>query len=408
MTVTTPAPHAARAAGLILSLCFAAALCEGFDIQAAGVSAPGIAREFHAAPGALGWFFSSANLGLLIGAVIGGRLSDRLGRKPVLVASLGLFGLFSLATALASDMQSLTIIRLLTGLGLGGCMPNLIAVAAGARGEAPRGGDIAISYLGMPLGGAVASLVAVLVPSEHWRQVFMIGGVTPLATGAAIFALLPASPGRPQPSPKTAAEAGPSALSELFGGRLVQTVTLWVGVFLGVLTLHLMLNWLPLLLQAQGLSKSQAALSQIGFNVGGAAGALLIGKLMDTDSRKPAIVLNLIALPAVLLLLAAIHGPTAGGLAIVLGGSALALQVVLFAVAGSLYAERVRGTGLGVAVGVGRFGSIVGPALGAVLLASGGNSGQVLVGLFPIALAAGLCATVLAWPRAQTAELATH
>ncbi|HZZ69220.1 MAG TPA: MFS transporter, partial [Phenylobacterium sp.] len=391
MTVTAPRPHASPAAGLILGLCFAAALCEGFDIQAAGVSAPGIAREFHAAPSALGWFFSSANLGLLIGAVIGGRLSDRLGRKPVLVASLGLFGLFSLATALASDMQGLTFIRLLTGLGLGGCMPNLIAVAAGARGEAPRGGDIAISYLGMPLGGAVASLVAVLVPSEHWRQVFMVGGLTPLATAVAMLALLPASLGRPQPSPEAAAEAGPSALSELFGGRLVQTATLWVGVFLGVLTLHLMLNWLPLLLQAQGLSKSQAALSQIGFNVGGAAGALLIGKLMDTDSRKPAIVLNLIALPAILLLLAAIHGPTAGGLAIVLGGSALALQVVLFAVAGSLYAERVRGTGLGVAVGVGRFGSIVGPALGAVLLASGGSSGQVLVGLFPIALAAGLC-----------------
>ena len=388
-------PEAARSAGLVIALCLAGALCEGFDIQIAGVAAAGIRGEFHPSPGALGWFFSAANIGLLIGALIGGRLSDRIGRKPVLVASLALFGVLSLTTLLAQDIQTLTVIRLLTGIGLGGCMPNLIAAAAGARGATPRGGDIGASYIGMPLGGSVASLIAAVLPADHWRQLFIVGGLAPLAAATAMALFLPSISGRPEPGagkPDTMAD-----LRELFGGRLGQTATLWIGLLLAVLTLHLMLNWLPLLLVAQGLTKSQAALAQVGFNVGGSAGALLIGRLLDTPARRAAVSLNLVALPAILLLLAAIHGPTAGLLAIALGGSVLALQVVLFNIAGSIYAERIRGAGVGVAVGVGRMGSITGPAFAAVLLASGGSSGQVLLGLLPIVVMAGLCGAALSW-----------
>jgi AAHS family 3-hydroxyphenylpropionic acid transporter len=399
MTASAPQrPQATRSVGLIIGLCLAAALCEGFDIQIAGVSASGIGREFHPTPGALGWFFSAANIGLLIGAVIGGRVSDRIGRKPVLVASLMLFGLFSLSAALARDMQALTIIRLLTGLGLGGCMPCLIATAAGARGATPRGGDIGMSYIGMPLGGSIASLIAVALPADHWRQMFIIGGLAPLIAAAAMAAFLPAAVGR-----QTAEAGAPPArdtmrgLQELFRGRMAQTATLWIGLFFAVLTLHLMLNWLPSLLVAQGLTKSQAALAQLGFNIGGSAGALLIGRLLDTRARRVAVSVNLAALPAILLALAAIQGPMTAGLAILLGGSVLALQVVLFSVAGAIYAERIRGTGLGAAVGVGRVGSITGPAFAAVLLASGGSSVQVLMGLLPIVIVAGICAAVLTW-----------
>ena len=407
-SVISKAP-VARSAVLILSLCFAAAICEGFDVQIAGVSAAGISREFHPGPSALGWFFSAANIGLMLGAIVGGRLSDRIGRKPVLVVSLAVFGLFALATTLAPDMRVLTLMRLLTGLGLGGCMPVLFATAAGARGSSPRGGDIATSYIGFPLGGAIASLIAVVLPVDHWRQLFLIGGLAPLVAAAAMAAFLPATAGL------QGAQAGPAPprdtrrdLQELFGGRLAQTATLWIGLFLAVLTLHLMLNWLPTLLVAQGLTKSQAALAQLAFNVGGSAGALLIGRLLDTRARRVAVSFNLVALPAILLTLAAIHGPAAGALAILLGGSVLALQVVLFSVAGAIYAERIRGTGMGAAVGVGRVGSITGPAFAAVLLASGGSSVQVLMGLLPIVIVAGICAAVLTWRAPAREVLATH
>jgi AAHS family 3-hydroxyphenylpropionic acid transporter len=287
-------------------------------------------------------------------------------------------------------------------------MPSLIATAAGARGATPRGGDIATSYIGMPLGGTVASLIAVALPADHWRQLFIVGGLAPFAAAAAIAAFMPAGPSRAAGAAGASAASRVHDLRELFSGRLMQTATLWIGLLFGVLTLHLMLNWLPLLLVAQGLTKSQAAMAQVGFNVGGSAGALLIGRLLDTPHRRLAVTVNLVALPAVLLLLAVIHGPITAGLAILLGGSVLALQVVLFSAAGAIYAERIRGTGLGAAVGVGRVGSIIGPAFGAVLLASGGNSGQVLIGLLPIALIAGFCAAALSWRPPAPEVLAAH
>ena len=398
-----PKSEAIPSAGLILALCFLAALCEGFDVQAAGVAAGGIAREFHPPPGVLGWFFSAANIGLLIGAVIGGRLSDRIGRRVVLIGSLTIFGIFSLMTAFASGMQGLTVVRLLTGLGLGGTMPNMIAIAAGVRGGMPKGGDIAFTYIGMPLGGAIASLLVVFLPVEHWRQVFVIGGVTPLLTAAGMALFLPAVLNRHTAGP-TPSAAQVSASRELFGdGRLPRTLVLWTGFFLAVLTLHLLLNWLPLLLTAQGLTKSQAALAQVGFNVGGAAGALTVGRMLDTRLRSLGVALSVIALPAVLLSLALIHGPATAALAIMLGGAILALQVILFSVAGAFYPEHIRGTGLGVTVGVGRTGSIVGPLLAGILLAAGGSSVQVLMGLLPMAVVGGACAAFLAW-RAPTGD----
>lgn len=402
-----PKSEVSPSAGLILGLCFMAALCEGFDVQAAGVAAGGIAKELHPTPAALGWFFSAANIGLLIGAVIGGRLSDRIGRRAVLIGSLTIFGIFSLMTTFAGDMQGLTIMRLLTGLGLGGTMPSMIAIAAGVRGGMPKGGDIAFTYIGMPLGGAIASLLVVFLPVEHWRQVFVIGGVTPLLTAAGMALFLPAVLNHPTAA--AAAASTPSAVQvsasrEQFGdGRLPRTLVLWIGFFLAVLTLHLLLNWLPLLLTAQGLTKNQAALAQVGFNLGGAAGALTVGRMLDTRVRPLGVALCVIALPAVLLSLALIHGPATAALTIMLGGAILALQVILFSVAGAFYPEHIRGTGLGVTVGVGRTGSIIGPLLAGILLAAGGSSVQVLMGLLPMAVVGGACAAFLAW-RAPTGD----
>ena len=238
----------------------------------------------------------------------------------------------------------------------------------------------------------------VFLPAEQWRQVFVIGGVTPLLTAVAMAIFLPMATDRP-----IAGEAEPSkipsgALRALFGdGRLPRTLLLWAGFFLAVLTLHLLLNWLPLLLTAQGLTKSQAALAQVGFNLGGAAGALTVGRLLDTRYRPLGVLAAVVALPAVLLALALIHGPATAAFAVVLGGAILAMQVILFSVAGAFYPQHNRGTGLGVTVGVGRTGSIVGPLLAGVLLAAGGGSAQVLMGLLPLAVVGGVCAAILAW-----------
>lgn len=401
--------RAATRARVTVLFCFLAALCEGFDIQAAGVAALGLSRAFTPTPEQLGLFFSAGNVGLLLGAIVGGRAADYLGRKTLLVGSLALFGVFSLATSQASSVESLTWMRALTGVGLGGSMPNLIALAAEVSGAQARNARVATTYIGMPIGGAIASFLVLLIAVDQWRWVFALGGITPLLIAAAMAMWMPASPpvSRSTPADREAASARSGALRELFGsGRLAHTLLVWVGFFLMQVTLQIMLNWLPLLMQSRGLAKGAVAAAQIGFNVGGAAGALLLGILLDTRRSRISIGATVLALPVVLLLLAnapAVSAPVIG-LAMLLGAGVLALQIILYGVANHLYPSSVRGAALGAAVAAGRAGAIAGPAFGAFLLSTGRSSQQVLIGVLPIAIICGLCVATLGWRAFRDAD----
>ena len=119
----------AAGAGLVVFVCFLIAAIEGYDIQAFGVAAPKMVPELGLDPGQQGWAGSAAMMGLVLGALVGGWLADRHGRKPVLLGSVAAFGLFSLLTAMAHSYEALLWARFATGLGFGGAMPNLIAVA---------------------------------------------------------------------------------------------------------------------------------------------------------------------------------------------------------------------------------------------------------------------------------------
>jgi AAHS family 3-hydroxyphenylpropionic acid transporter len=401
-TAAAPLRPAASVA-LIVAFCFAAAMCEGLDVQAAGIAAGGIRHDLKPTPGQLGLFFAAANLGLLFGAVFGGRLSDRVGRKLVLTASIGLFGVCSILTALAWDMTSLTAARLLTGLGLGGAMPNLIAMVADASHIKSRNAVIALTYVGMPLGGSVASVVVLGLPPGHWRELFLIGGAAPLAI-APLMALLLPNRGPLRAEAADGPDGAPRRIAEVFAdGRLGRTLTLWLGFFVATLTLHLLLSWLPLLLQGRGLSKGDAAIAQFAFNAGGAAAALVAGLGLDTRWRGASVAFSVAAIPAALLLVANAPAQMAGmsAFALLLGGGILAAQVILYSVAGGLYPTSLRGTGIGAAIGVGRLGSLAGPTLAALLLSAGQTSTQVLTSLLPVVLACGLAVAWLGWPRAS-------
>jgi AAHS family 3-hydroxyphenylpropionic acid transporter len=402
---TAAAPRAAASVGLIVAFCFVAAMCEGMDVQAAGVAAGGIKLDLKPTPGQLGLFFAAANLGLLVGAVFGGRLSDRIGRKWVLTASIGVFGVCSILTALAGDMTSLTAARLLTGLGLGGAMPNLIAMVADASHVRTRNAVIALTYVGMPLGGAVASAIVLGLPPGHWRWLFLIGGAAPLVIAPLMALVLPG--GRPPAA--EAALAEPGRIADLFAeGRLSRTLILWLGFFVATLTLHLLLSWLPLLLQGRGLSKGDAALAQFAFNAGGAVAALIAGLGLDSRWRPLSVAFSVVAIPAALLLVANAPAEAAAmaAFALLLGGGILAAQVILYSVAGGLYAPNLRGTGIGSAIGIGRLGSLVGPTLAAMLLSAGQSSTQVLTSLLPVVLACGLAVAWLGWRGAPAAASA--
>ena len=393
--------------------CVLVALCEGIDLQAAGVAAAGIGAEFKPSPDELGTFFSASTFGLFVGAVVGGRLADRIGRKTVLVASIGLFGLFSLLTSFSRDVHSLIEARALTGLGLGGALPMLLALVSEASTEKQQSASVATVYAAMPLGGAGASLLSLMMAAPQWRVIFVVGGVIPLVLtplmafglpeSAAFRRLRRAHEGKVSSSSKTL--GGGSFLALFADGRARRTALLWASFLLELLLLYLLLNWLPTLLVGDGFSRAQAAGAQIGFNLGGVFSAVLIGYLLGGRLRHVAIAVTFVALPILLVALAKAPSQFAvvASAVFLLGCFVLAAQAFLYALAPLVYPTWIRGMGVGAAVAVGRIGSVVGPKLGGALKAAGHGPSQLLMDLLPIVIAGSVCALWLAWTTARPA-----
>jgi AAHS family 3-hydroxyphenylpropionic acid transporter len=388
--------------------CVLTAFCEGMDLQAAGVAAAGIAAEFKPTSDQFGTFFSASTLGLFFGALIGGRLADSIGRKKVLVASVALFGIFSLLTSFAWDVSSLVIARALTGLGLGGALPMVLALVAETGTVEQQAGRVAAVYATTPFGGAVISLLSLLIAATQWRTIFLVGGVVPLVLAPIMAFALPESSAfqRVHAAPKSGALPGRvempksgSFLAIFSGGRALRTTFLWTSFFLGLLLLYLLLNWLPTLLTSDGLTRTEAAGAQIGFNIGGALAAILIGYLLNGRLKNWAVVITFLALPVLLVTLA----KSPAQLVIIcitvflLGCAVIAAQAFLYAMAPAVYPTSIRGVGVGAAVAVGRIGSIVGPKLGGMLKAAGHSPSQLLMDLLPVVVAGSICALLLAW-----------
>ncbi|KVK74676.1 MFS transporter [Burkholderia ubonensis] len=379
-----------------LALCFAIALLEGLDLQSVGVAAPRMAHEFGLTVSQMGVAFSAGTFGLLPGAMLGGRLADRFGRKRVLIASVALFGLLSIATAQASSFAMLVVVRVLTGIGLGGAMPNLIALSSEAVEPRARSSAVAAMYCGIPFGGVIASLIGVLLAGDaEWRHIFYVGGVGPLLLVPLLVGLLPESRAYLGVAGTDAARA--SVAHTLFGGgRTRSTLALWVSYFCTLIVLYFLLNWLPSLMAARGLDRAHVGLVQIAFNVGGGLGALGIGAAMDrmratrvVGGMYAGIVLSLAALAAAPGFASLAAAAFAAGM-FVIGG-----QSVLYALAAIYYPTAMRGTGVGTAVAVGRLGSVVGPLAAAQLLAMGRSAPVVIGASIPVTLVAAVAAWLL-------------
>ncbi|MDQ0457818.1 3-(3-hydroxy-phenyl)propionate transporter MhpT [Rhizobium paknamense] len=402
--MTTSTDHRASG-GKGLKLAVLAATIEGFDLQAAGVAAPKLIPAFALNPNQVGLFFSSATVGLIIGALLGGRVADAFGRRTGLVLSLLTFGIFSIATAFVSSFEQLLLFRLLTGVGLGGALPNLVNIAAESVTPERRGRAVAMMYAGVPVGGGIASIVAMMgFHGGDWQSIFVVGGILPMLVAPIVHWMLP-----PMRVEKTQAKSINAAFSSIFAPQtLMTTMALWISFFLALLVFYLLLNWLPQLLIGRGFLRDQASQIQIAFNVGGAIGSLIGGGMLDR--ARPAFstsfayaagaiaLLSLSLLPAnfILMLLAGM----------LLGGAFLCFQGILYGVAPQCYAYEVRGTGVGLAVAAGRLGSIVGPLLAGFLVSQGKTPADVMLLLVPITLVAGLFTVLLLWRRSRQVQTA--
>lgn len=386
-----------------LALCFLAALAEGFDVQSMGVAAPRMAPTLALTRDQLGPVFSASIVGLLVGAVLIGRLADRVGRRWTLIASLVVLGVFSFATVWAWDLTSLLVIRLLAGLGLGGAMPNLIALSAESVGETRRPLIVTLATAGMPFGAASAGAVAAVA---GWRDIFHVGAALPLGLAAVMIAALPESPRfmavRSGDATSGGGGTGAGLPQVLFGqGRAATTLLLWSASFAALLTLYLLLNWLPTLMSVKGVAATHASLVSMLFNLGGAVGVLTLAPLLDRGRRgwTMGIWYACTAVSLVGLAWAGADLASAGAAGFAAGAFVSAAPLMLYGLAPGFYAVIMRGAGTGAMVGVGRVGAILGPLLAAALLGLGFGAAGVLLALLPlVALAAAATLTLFSRP----------
>ncbi|NLP60255.1 3-(3-hydroxy-phenyl)propionate transporter MhpT [Paraburkholderia sacchari] len=379
-----------------IALCLAIALLEGLDLQSAGVAGPRMAKEFHLAVAQMGWAFSAGAIGLLPGAALGGRLADRFGRKRVLMWSVTLFGLFSLATTMVWSFESLLVARLLTGLGLGAAMPNLIALCSEAAGPQQRSTAVGAMYCGMPFGAAIAAVIGMLGTGDtSWRHVFYVGGLGPIVMVPLLGLFLRESQQFVAAKASAVAKQGTPGVAQALWhqGRARTTIALWISYLGTLIVLYFLMNWLPSMVLARGLTRVESNLVLMLFNIGGGIGAIAIATIMDRFGRRGAVIGMYVGIVAALTVLASAAGASATALGgLLCGFFIVGSQSVLYALAGHAYPTEVRGTGVGAAVAVGRLGSILGPLVAGQLFALGQSPSMLVGSSIPLVVIAALAA----------------
>lgn len=383
----------------VIFLCFLVVAIDGFDTAAIGFIAPALKAQWGATPSELAPLFAAGLFGLMAGAFIFGPLADRFGRKPVLASTTVFFGLATLASAFAPDMTTLTALRFVTGLGLGGAMPAAITLTAELCPEQRRSSLVTLMFCGFTIGSASAGLAAsTVVATFGWPGLLVIGGVLPLALAGFLFFGLPESPrylatraaepgriaavlSRMAPSVDFAGatfarpvKAPGSPVGLLFKDGLgLGTVLIWAAFFMSLLVFYLLSSWLPLLITTAGFSMSDASLMGATLATGGTVGAIIIGRLMDRfEPHRVLAVGYLVAGAFVILLGNAVSQPWLLVLAIFGAGFGVAgAQVGINALAAGFYPTASRATGVSWANAVGRTGSVLGSMVGGVLLSFG-------------------------------------
>lgn len=270
-------------------------------------------------------------------------------------------------------------------------MPNLIALSAESVGDARRARVVTLVTVGYPIGGALSGAAAATL---GWRDIFWLGGLAPLMIAPLMVLALPESrsflAARQAPRPSTAARTDFRWI--LFGqARAGATLLLWAASFAAVLSLYLLLNWLPTLMGDKGVGKAEASVISVLFNLGGAVGLLALAPMMDQGRRAwmlgawyAAVALSVVALAG-----AGADLASAGTAGFVAGVFVVSASASLYGLAPCYYPVMMRGAGVGTSVAVGRLGAIAGPMLAAGLLGVGAGAEGVLLGLLPIVAVAG-------------------
>lgn len=384
----------------VICLCALVVALDGFDAQALGFVAPALSKDLHLAPGALGPVFGASLFGVMIGSLLFGALADYLGRKWLVIAGVLVFALGSLATSQATSVSDLVMLRFGTGLGLGGVLPNTIALTSEYAPQRRRTLLIMLMFMTVSLGSAIGgSVAAKLITAYGWQVIFIIGGVLPLILCPILIAWLPESLSlmalderrsgrvrglmmRIDPSARFAADARFVIVEESGKGfllpqlftnrRLVPTLLLWVMFFMNMLDIYFLNSWLPTLTHGVGLDVQAAIAVGIAFQLGGMLGTIGLGLLIERLGFHAILFITYVAgfVSIVTIGLAGASLPILVPAVFVAGVAVIGGQIGCNAYAAHLYPTYIRSTGIGWALGIGRFGSILGVTVGGMMLSA--------------------------------------
>jgi AAHS family 4-hydroxybenzoate transporter-like MFS transporter len=385
----------------VFFLCALAALMDGYDSVIIGITAPAIAASLGLDVKTFGPVFSAAQFGFMIGAFVAGPLADRFGRKSLLALSVVVFGLFSLLTPLSTSYDHLIALRLLTGLGLGGASATFVSLSTEYAPLRVRATIVALMWTMVPAGNVVGGLLSsMILPSHGWMLVYYIGGIVPIGIAFLMLFLVPESIGfltvrgtgqsklsrivqRLAPELKqgpgttyfvTEERVVGASISNLFtDGRALTTLCFWVVFFCCWLVLITLLAWMVPVLREAGIPISKAPLMIAANSAGAVIGAPIIGRIMDKTNPYYVVISGFfIGAIAVSALGFAVTSAEAFAVCAFIEGFTLGgASTGVVALMAASYPTAIRSTGIGWAIGMSRFGAVVGPVLAGLMLSSG-------------------------------------
>ena len=411
----------------IFLLCGLCLIMDGFDVQALGYLAPAIIKDWSVPPGQMGPVLSAALVGILVGSLLFSMLADKIGRRPVLIMTTLFFSAVTLMTARAGSIGELRTIRFFAGVGLGGIMPNSVALVGEYSPQRLRVLMMIVVTNGFNVGAVVAGLVSAwMIPAFGWRSVFYVGGAIPAVIGVMMLIALPESLQflalRGKDAEKLARwvrrlapsmtfsrgtkfvvreqKSGGVPILRLFTeGRAAGTILLWIINFMNLLNLYFLASWLPTVVNAAYGSVRNAALVGTTLQIGGVIGTFLFSWLVERIGFIP--VLGT-AFTIACIAIAAIGQPALSltllfGVVFVAGFCVVGGQGAVNALAATYYPTNLRSTGVGSGLGVGRIGGIAGPSIAGALIGIGWMPREIFYAAAIPALVSAITMFSLRW-----------
>ncbi|MFC5947464.1 MFS transporter [Pseudonocardia lutea] len=417
---------------LVALLCI---VVDGLEVIVVGFIAPALKADWGLSTAQLAPAVTSGLVGLALGSFVAGPLGDRFGRKPVILTAVAAFAVITLVTPLAGGVVSFSVLRLLTGFGLGASMPNVAALVAELTPTRHRRALVGLSYAGFPTGAAIgAAVLPFIVAGAGWKVAMLLCGLAAVAIGIAVLFLLAESPRFLASSGRNRAtlvrfcndlEPGSAddttvftlgtptrgrnyPISALFRRGLAPgTIFLWVGFLAVMFTVYLNNTWLPFLFADTGFETGQISLLTTLLQVGGIVGCSMIGLLQERFGPQATLVVTgaVGALMALSIALVPASTTVLAILIFVLGMATNSISTGYTVVSSTFYPTDIRSTGTSWTAGVSRIGSVAGAAVGTALVSLGFSISQVfLLLLVPIAIGAlAMAAKGVVYRRRPTA-----